>query len=202
MPDQLQIFTIGHSSHPMDRFLDLLQQHGIEAVVDIRRFSGSRKHPHFSEASLAGTLPGHGIEYHWLEALGGRRHRKKTDPPSPNPGLRDQSFRNYADYMATDGFQRGVARLLAIAGNRRTAIMCAEGLYWQCHRRLVSDYLIANGVRVHHIFPNGEVKPHCLTPGAKAESGGVTYPAPATLFDMEFRQGLPEPGTQAGESHD
>ena len=184
-PHGLQIFTIGHSSHSMDRFLDLLQQHGIEALVDIRRFPGSRKHPHFSRENLVGTLPGHGIEYHWLEALGGRRHRKKTDPPSPNPGLRDQSFRNYADYMATDGFQQGVAKLLEIAGNRRTAIMCAEGLYWQCHRRLVSDHLLANGVGVQHILPNGEVKPHMLTAGAKVVDGQATYPAPPSLFDVD-----------------
>jgi uncharacterized protein (DUF488 family) len=185
MPDQLQIFTIGHSSHPLGSFLWLLQKHGIEALADVRRFPGSRQHPHFSRENLAGTLPAHGIEYHWLEALGGRRHRKKTDPPSPNPGLRDQSFRNYADYMATDDFRQGVAKLLAIAGNRRTAIMCAEGLYWQCHRRLVSDYLLANGINVQHIFPNGELKPHKLTPGAKVESGGVIYPAPPSLFDVD-----------------
>ena len=160
MPYEVQIFTIGHSSHPMDRFLDLLQQHGIEAVVDIRRFPGSRQYPHFSRENLAVSLADEDIEYHWLEALGGRRHRKKTNPPSPNPGLRDQSFRNYADYMATDGFQQGVAKLLAIAGNRRTAIMCAEGLYWhpiqvavdqlvgcslvldrQFHRRLVGHWI-------------------------------------------------------------
>ncbi len=89
----------------MDRFLDLLQQHEIEALVDIRRFPGSRKHPHFCRENLAVCLQQEDIEYQWLEALGGRRHRNKTDPPSPNPGLRDQSFRNYADYMATDGFE-------------------------------------------------------------------------------------------------
>lgn len=183
-PHDAQIFTIGHSSHPMDRFLDLLQQHGIEAVVDIRRFPGSRQHPHFSRENLAVSLADEDIEYHWLEALGGRRHRKKTDPPSPNPGLRDQSFRNYADYMATDGFQQGVAKLLAIAGNRRTAIMCAEGIYWQCHRRLVCDYLLAIGVSVHHIFPNGELKPHMLTTGAKVVDGQATYPGQPTLFDV------------------
>ena len=131
------------------------------------------------------ALVDEGIEYHWLEALGGRRHRKKTDPPSRNLGLRDQSFRNYADYMATDGFQQGVAKLLAIAGNRRTAIMCAEGLYWQCHRRLVCDYLLANGVTVLHILPTGEVKPHELTAGAKVVDGAVTYPGQPTLFDVD-----------------
>ena len=185
MPRQLQIHTIGHSSHPLGSFVWLLRKHGIEAVVDIRRFPGSRQHPHFSRENLAVSLADEDIEYHWLEALGGRRHRKKTDPPSPNPGLRDQSFRNYADYMTTDGFQQGVAKLLAIAGNRRTAIMCAEGLFWQCHRRLVSDHLLANGVTVLHIFPNGELQPHKLTPGAKLGNGTVTYPGPATLFDTD-----------------
>jgi uncharacterized protein (DUF488 family) len=133
---------------------------------------------------LAVSLADEDMEYHWLEALGGRRHRKRTDPPSPNPGLRDQSFRNYADYMATDEFQQGVAKLLAIAENRRTAIMCAEGLYWQCHRRLVSDHLLANGVSVQHIVPSGEVKPHVLTTGAEIANGTVTYPGPVTLFEM------------------
>ncbi|NLS97619.1 MAG: DUF488 domain-containing protein [Planctomycetaceae bacterium] len=184
MPNQLQIFTIGHSSHALGSFVWLLRKHRIEALLDIRRFPGSRKHPHFCRESLSASLQEEDIEYHWLEALGGRRHRKKTDPPSPNPGLRDQSFRNYADYMASDEFQQGVAKLLAIAGNRRTVIMCAEGLYWQCHRRLVSDHLLANGVGVQHIFPNGEVKPHMLTAGAKAESGAVTYPGQPTLFRM------------------
>ena len=185
MSTEVQIFTIGHSSHPMDRFVVLLQQHGIEALADIRRFPGSRKHPHFSQENLVATLPGHGIQYHWLEALGGRRQRKEADPPSPNPGLRDQSFRNYADYMLTEEFRQGLETLFEFARNRRTAMMCAEGLFWKCHRRLVSDYLLANGASVLHIFPNGEAKPHTLTPGARVESGGVTYPAPPTLFDLE-----------------
>jgi uncharacterized protein (DUF488 family) len=141
MSSELQVFTIGHSSHPLGSFIWLLRKHGIEALVDIRRFPGSRKHPHFSRDNLAVALADEHMEYHWLEALGGRRHRKKADPPSPNPGLRNQSFRNYADYMATDDFGQGISTLLDIAGNRRTAIMCAEGVYWQCHRRLVSDHL-------------------------------------------------------------
>jgi uncharacterized protein (DUF488 family) len=184
-PQDLQVFTIGHSTLSVARLLGLLQQHGIEAAVDIRRFPGSRQHPHFNREGLAASLVEHGIEYHWLEALGGRRQRKETDPPSPNPGLRDQSFRNYADYMLTDEFRQGVAKLLEIAGNRRTAIMCAERLYWQCHRRLVSDYLLAAGVSVEHIFPNGDAKPHSLTQGTKIDSGTVTYPAPPTLFDVD-----------------
>jgi uncharacterized protein (DUF488 family) len=184
-PQDLQIFTIGHSNHPLGSFIWLLRQHGIEALVDIRSYPGSRRHPHFNRENLAVSLADEGIEYHWLEALGGRRHHKKTDPPSPNPGLRDQSFRNYADYMLTDEFRQGVAKLLAIAGNRRTAIMCAEALFWQCHRRLVSDYLLATGVSVQHIFPNGELKPHCLTQGAKVVNGAVAYPGQPTLFAVD-----------------
>jgi uncharacterized protein (DUF488 family) len=134
---------------------------------------------------LAVALADEDIEYHWLESLGGRRHHNRTDPPSANLGLRDQSFRNYADYMLTDQFRQGISMLLEIAGNHRTAIMCAEGLYWQCHRRLVSDCLLANGIGVQHIFPSGETKPHTVTPGAKIDSGTVTYPAPPTLFNVE-----------------
>jgi len=185
MSTDLQVFTIGHSNHSLGNFAWLLRKHGIQALVDIRRYPGSRRHPYFGRESLSAFLQEEDVEYHWFEALGGRRHRKKTDPPSPNPGLRDQSFRNYADYMATDEFRRGVAKLLEIAGNRRTALMCAEGLYWQCHRRLVSDYLLASGVSVQHIFPNGELKPHQLTPPAKVVDGTVAYPGPPVLFDVE-----------------
>jgi uncharacterized protein (DUF488 family) len=183
-PRQIQVFTIGHSSHPLGSFVWLLRKHGIESLVDIRRFPGSRQHPHFSRESLSASMQEEEIAYHWLEALGGRRHRNTTDSPSPNRGLRDRSFRNYADYMATDDFRQGISKLLEIAGNHRAAILCAEGLYWQCHRRLVSDYLLANGVTVQHIFPGGEVKPHKLTSGAKIGNGIVTYPGQPTLFDM------------------
>ena len=184
MTTDVRILTIGHSSHPLGSFIWLLRQHRVEALVDIRRFPGSRRHPHFSRENLAVTLADEDMEYHWLEALGGRRHRRNDDPPSPNPGLRNQSFRTYADYMATDEFKQGISVLLDLAGNRRTAIMCAEALFWQCHRRLVSDHLMANGVTVQHIFPGGEVKPHTLTQGAKILDGTVTYPGQPTLFDM------------------
>jgi uncharacterized protein (DUF488 family) len=119
-------------------------------------------------------LPKSGVDYHWLEALGGRRHKQLDD--CPNLGLENKGFRNYADYMLTDEFREGVGNLLEIARRQRTAIMCAEGLFWQCHRRLVSDFLMANGVTVQHILPAGELRPHTLTSGAVIEDGQVTFP--------------------------
>ncbi len=178
MPTQL--FTIGHSNHPLERFLALLTQHRLEALVDIRRFPGSRKHPHFNREDLDASLKQSDVKYHWFESLGGRRHKK--DAASINVGLRNDSFRNFADYMSTEEFRAGVAELLKIAESHRAAIMCSEGLFWQCHRRLVSDFLTANGVTVQHIMPNGKIQPHGLTSGAKVEDGTVTYPGEAGLF--------------------
>jgi uncharacterized protein (DUF488 family) len=170
----LPLFTIGHSTHPFDEFLKLLALHGIKALVDVRRFPGSRKHPHFSRDHLASALPQAGIEYHWSEALGGRR--KSPDIPSGNLGLRNQSFRNYADYMATPAFDQAVSQLLDLARAKPTAFMCSEGLYWRCHRRLVSDYLLARGIDVQHIMPSGALRPHKLTEAARIDDGLLTYP--------------------------
>jgi hypothetical protein len=125
--DQLTILTIGHSNHSLDDFLALLQQHRIEAIVDIRRFPGSKRHPQFGRESLSVTLEEQGIEYYWLEALGGRRQQEQSSLPSPNDGLLNPSFRNYADYMASDDFRQGVARLLDIAQCRCTAIIVGAG---------------------------------------------------------------------------
>ena len=126
------VLTVGHSNHPLERFLALLARHGAEALADIRRFPGSRKHPHFHRDNLAAALQKSGVEYHWLEALGGRRPKRRDE--SPNRGLENQGFRNYADYMLTDEFREGMEKLLEVARRKRTAIMCAEGLFWQCHR--------------------------------------------------------------------
>lgn len=170
-----QLFTIGHSTHPLERFLALLARHHVEVVADIRRFPGSRKYPQFDRDGLATSLPEAGVEYHWLAALGGRRG-KKANGPSANLGLRNESFRNYADYMLTEEFREGVRELLAVAGERPTAFMCSEGVFWRCHRRLVADYLLANGIAVRHIMPSGELRPHTLTEGARVEAGALTYP--------------------------
>lgn len=179
----LELFTVGHSTHPFDWFVSLLDGHGIELLADVRRFPGSRKFPHFNRDDLAASLPAAGIAYQWFEALGGRR-RSRDAAPSANLGLRNESFRHYADYMATDEFRAGVRQLLESAARRRTAFMCSEGLFWRCHRRLISDYLFANGVVVRHVMPSGELRPHTLTDGARAKDGEVRYPAPGgSLFD-------------------
>src|SRR5579872_144958 len=123
----VRIFTIGHSNHPFDRFLALLKTHAIEALIDIRRFPGSRHHPQFNRDNLSAGLAEAGIEYHWIEALGGRRAASKLSRPSPNEGLRNSSFRNYADYMLTAEFRQAIEQLEAIAAKTRTVMMCAEG---------------------------------------------------------------------------
>jgi len=179
------IYTIGHSTHLLGGFLKLLARHGIEALADIRRFPGSRKYPHFHRDNLASSLPQAGVEYRWFEALGGRR--KKTSGPTINTGLRNESFRNYADYMATPEFHEAVGQLLGLARAKRTAFLCSEGLYWRCHRRLVSDFLLLRGITVQHIMPDGTLRPHTLTEGARVEGGEVSYPPQVdqtpTLFD-------------------
>jgi len=179
-----RILTIGHSNHPFERFFELLQRHSIEQLADIRRFPGSRKHPHFNREALQEALARHGIAYRWIEALGGRRKATTTETPD-NLAWRNASFRNYADYMQTEEFQAGIQTLIQEASARPTAMMCAEGLWWQCHRRIVSDYLAAQGVTVEHIMPDGQLKPHVLTPGAVVADGRVTYPAPRSLFGQE-----------------
>ena len=173
------VLTIGHSNHPLDRFLALLAGHGVEALVDIRRFPGSRTHPHFSRDNLAAALPKSGVEYHWLEALGGRRHKQRDE--SPNVGLENRGFRNYADYMLTDEFREGVEQLLEVARQKRTAILCAEGLFWQCPRGLVSAFVAGNGVTVQHIMPDCALRPHNMTSGAVIQGRHVTYPGARSL---------------------
>ena len=180
------LFTIGHSTHPLDGFLTLLARHGIEALADIRRFPGSRKYPHFNREHLASALPEAGVEYRWFEALGGRR--KQPGGSTRNHGLRNESFRNYADYMSTQAFHEAVGQLLEFARRRRAAFMCSEGLYWRCHRRLVSDYLLVLGIEVQHIMPTGGLRPHSLTDGARIDGGDLSYPPPQadqtpTLFE-------------------
>jgi uncharacterized protein (DUF488 family) len=185
MSGQTKLFTIGHSTHSLDDFLALLVRHRIQGVVDIRRFPSSRKFPHFNRQELATALKKAGIDYQWMEVLGGRRHKTENGSRSPNLGLHNKSFRNYADYMLTREFREGVQKLLEMARRNRVAIMCAEGLFWRCHRRLVSDFLLASGVTVQHIFPSGEVRAHQLTRGAVISKGEVTFPLLSVMDQLE-----------------
>jgi len=172
----LRVFTIGHSNLSFEQFVALLKEFGICLVADIRRYPSSRKFPHFNRQVLCELLAAENIEYLWLEALGGRRQSGKNDK-SLNIGLKSPGFRNYADHMATDEFSLAVQELLSAAARVRTAVMCAEKFYWKCHRRLLSDYLVAQGVEVVHIVGAGKASDHKLTPHAiiTAEAG-VIYP--------------------------
>ena len=165
--------TIGHSTRPLNEFIAVLQAHSIQTLVDIRSFPMSRRLPHFNRESLEKTMPDAGIQYVWIKELGGRRKRILDD--SPNTALRNDSFRNYADYMLTEDFQRGIAELVKLAEQSRTAYMCAERVYFHCHRMLVSDWLVAHGHEVFHIDETGRVKKHELMAEARLIDGQVIY---------------------------
>ncbi len=170
------VYTIGHSTRTLDELVTALKAHDIRTLVDIRSFPVSRRLPHFNRESLEAQLPKRGIAYVWMKALGGRRKKIRKD--SPNTGLRNDSFRNYADYMLTADFAQGIERLLAIAGQGGAAIMCAERVYFQCHRMLVSDYLTALGHTVLHIDDDKHPpRQHKLMAEARLLDGKVVYDA-------------------------
>jgi uncharacterized protein (DUF488 family) len=166
------VLTVGHSTLVLSEFLARLAAHGAQAVVDVRRFPASRRHPHFNREALAVALVGQGIEYHWMPELGGRR---APQPDSRNSAWRNRSFRGYADYMETPAFHDGMERVLAMARERRIAIMCAEVLWWRCHRALISDYLLARGVPVAHILDETKSEPHRYTAPARVHGGVLSY---------------------------
>jgi len=167
------LYTIGHSTRSLDELISVLKHHSVETLVDIRAFPASRRLQHFKRESLEVALPGAEIRYVWMKALGG--YRKKTREDSPNSGLRNASFRNYADYMLTPEFQRAVGELVGIGEESRTAYMCAERMWFQCHRMLVSDWLVAHGHEVFHIDGEGVPKAHRLTKEAQLVDGQVIY---------------------------
>jgi uncharacterized protein (DUF488 family) len=167
------LYTVGHSTRALDEFITVSQAHSIQTLVDIRSFPMSRRLPHFNREALEKSLPEAGIRYRWLKELGGRRKKLRDD--SPNIALRNDSFRNYADYMLTGEFQRGVADLIRLAEQSRTAYMCAERVYFRCHRMLVSDWLVAHGHEVLHIDGTGLAKKHELMAEARVIDGQVIY---------------------------
>ena len=170
-------FTIGHSTHSLPTLAALLEAHGVRCVADVRRFPGSRRNPQFGREALEAALRARGIGYAHLEALGGRR---PVAPDSRNGGWENAAFRGYADHMAGPAFAAGLRALEELAAATPTAVMCAEALWWHCHRRLVADALVARGWRVEHIGPDGRLSAHELTPFARVDGAGLVYP-PAQL---------------------
>ncbi|MBV8306198.1 MAG: DUF488 domain-containing protein [Gammaproteobacteria bacterium] len=160
------VYTIGHSTRPIGEFTALLAEAGIELLVDVRAIPRSRTNPQFNRETLPASLEGIGVGYEHLAALGGRRSRQGA-APSSNTFWRNDSFRNYADYAATEPFKSGLSALEGEAGRRRCAIMCSETLWWRCHRRIISDYLIADGFPVLHIMGPHKTEPAVLTPNAQ-----------------------------------
>ena len=167
------IYTIGHSIHTADAFIALLTTHGIRQVADIRTIPASRRHPHFTKDRLDALLAGRGIAYRHLPDLGGLR---KPRADSINTGWRHPSFRGYADYMQTPAFEHAIQSLEEFASVAATTVMCAEAVWWQCHRRLLSDALLVRGVPVRHILSAAAAKPHELSEFARERDGRVIYP--------------------------
>jgi uncharacterized protein (DUF488 family) len=183
----MNIWTIGHSNRSLDEFLAMLAAFEINVLADVRRFPGSKKHPHFNQESLAESLAAAGISYEFFPELGGRR---KARPDSPNTAWRNESFRAYADYMETDEYRAGVERLLGLVNSpvvlsgdlrpplakaRRVAIMCSEAVWWRCHRSLIADYLKSTGVAVEHILSPKKSEPHPYTTAARLVDGRLSY---------------------------
>lgn len=173
----LPVFTIGHSTHTLAAFADLLQAHAIGCVVDVRRLPGSRRHPQFDGPRLASELALLGIDYLHLSALGGRRGRSlPAGVSSPNGFWENASFRRYADYAMGADFHAGLAQLLELSAHQRCTLMCAEVLWWRCHRRIITDYLLAAGRMVCHIAGDGRAAPATMTPAARRAGDHLIYP--------------------------
>ncbi len=169
----MTVSTVGHSTHPIEEFIRILQAHGIRRLVDVRTIPKSRHNPQFQREALARSLTSAGIEYTHLPGLGGLRHPRKD---SINNGWRNASFRGYADYMQTSEFAENLDRLLDIAAQAPTAIMCAEAVPWCCHRSLIADALTVRGIGVREILNAAKSQPHALTPFASVQGRQVTYP--------------------------
>ena len=179
---QADIWTIGHSTRTIEEFIALLHLQGIRLLADVRRFPGSRRHPQFGQQALSESLAAAGIEYVHFAELGGRR---LAQPDSPNTIWRNEAFRGYADYMMTPPFRSGIESLVNLATKKRTAIMCAEALWWQCHRALISDFLKVQSITVIHILGPSKTQEHPFTSAATVVNAELSY-APQSS-QMEFK---------------
>jgi uncharacterized protein (DUF488 family) len=165
------VWTMGHGARPIEAFLGLLRAAGIEHLVDVRTAPGSRRNPQYGQAALAATLEGIGIGYAWEKDLGGFRRAR---PGSPHTALRNATFQGYADHMGSAAFREALARLVETSIGRRTVIMCAESVWWRCHRRMIADALVAEGHRVIHLMDGGDQE-HTLHPNARVVDGRPVY---------------------------
>ena len=172
MENALSIWTVGHSTRSQEDFNEILLAHEIEVLVDVRSFPGSRRYPHFNKPELSHQLESIGLLYWHLPALGGRR---TPSPDSKNTAWRNSSFRAYADHMVSEDFRQGVDALLELAQNKRTAVMCAEAIWWRCHRSLIADFLKSKGVQVIHILDARRTESHPYTSAAKIVEGRLSY---------------------------
>ncbi len=185
----LPFFTIGHSRRPIGEFIQLLAASGVGAIVDVRTVPGSRTNPQYDRETLAGSLSEFQIAYEHVAELGGRRARRHDIAPDVNAFWENQSFHNYADYAMSEGFRSGLARLRGLGQLRRCAVMCAEAVWWRCHRRIIADYLLAAGERVFHILGPDAVTPASLTTAATLQPDGtLAYPARAAATVSESNE--------------
>lgn len=173
---KLTVWTIGHSTHSLDAFIDLLRAYELRAIADVRKLPGSRRLPHFDQDIFASALRERGIEYRWFPALGGRRKGRKD---SVNTGWRNASFRAYADHLESQEFADGCSQLMELAKQQRTTMMCAEAVWWRCHRSLIADVLKVQGVEVIHILDATHAVEHPYTSPARIVEGRLTYPSVA-----------------------
>jgi uncharacterized protein (DUF488 family) len=170
--NKLEIWTVGHSTHSIEDFIEALRSFQIKVLADVRSYPGSKRHPQFNKENLKASLTEAAIDYEHFPDLGGRR---RANPNSLNMAWRNESFRGYADYMDTKAFRDGILRLLEVARGSRTAVMCSEAVWWRCHRSLISDHLKAKGIEVNHIMRTGKSEPHPFTSAARIVDGQLSY---------------------------
>ena len=174
----VEVFTVGHGTLPADDFAAVLRDGGIELLVDVRSYPGSRRHPHFARERMEQWVPEAGVAYRWERRLGGRRPVRAD---SVNVVLRNDAFRGYADHMASDEFRTALSELVGLAGEQRSAVMCSESVWWRCHRRLLSDALaLTHGATVVHLMHDQRRVAHPLTDGARVDGDHVVYDIGAT----------------------
>jgi uncharacterized protein (DUF488 family) len=177
MGEPFPIFTIGHSTRSIPEFVDLLRSGPADLVVDVRTVPKSRRNPQYNEDVLGEELAPYQLGYRRIAGLGGLRGKSRDVAPQVNGYWQNQSFHNYADYALSEDFEAALEELLDVSRERRCAIMCAEAVWWRCHRRIIADYLLERGREVFHLMGDAKVEPARLTPGARLEDGKISYPA-------------------------